>query len=99
MLKIIAAVGSLFALYIKFRLVAFAVKIAMFTAIYFLFKNTLQWTIDLITVKLELLSFPCMISYILNGLDIMTMINFGLSFYATVYISRFLLSLMTKIAI
>ena len=90
-------IAPLLALYVKFRLVAFGIKIVLFTAIYMLFKSTMQWVINYVLSKMNTLDFPCMISYIINSLDILPMINFALSIWATIYIGKFLLNLMTRI--
>ena len=93
---LVAFIAPLLALYVKFRLVAFAVKIVIFTAIYLTFKSTMQWVINIIFSKMQGLEFPCMISYVLNSLDIFPMVNFALSLMATIYIGRFLLSLLAR---
>ena len=93
---LVVLIAPLLALYVKFRLVAFAVKIIIFTSIYLVFKNTMQWVINIVFSKMNTLDFPCMVSYILNSLDIFPMVNFALSLMATIYIGRFLLNLLSK---
>lgn len=89
-------IAPLLALYIKFKLVSVTVKLLLFLSIYFSFKATMDWGLNQILSRLDTLNFPCMISYILNGLDVFTMINFALSFYATVYIGKFFYNSLTR---
>ncbi len=90
-------IAPLLALYVKFKLVAFGIRIALFMAVYALFKSTMQFVINYVVSRMNALDFPCMITYIINSLDILPMANFALSIWATIYIGKFLLNLMTKV--
>ena len=90
-------IAPLVALYIKFKLVQYAVKLALFLAIYLSFKSTLQWGINEIMTKIGVLNMPCMISYVLNSLDVFSMINFALSFFATIKIGKFFYNSLVKL--
>lgn len=88
----------LLALYKSFKVVAIAVKIAMFVMIYFSFKTVMEWGINTLMTKLGTVgTLPPMVAWILDQLQIMTMVNFGLSFLATIYIGKFFYSSITKI--
>lgn len=87
----------LLALYIKFKIAQFTLKVALFGLLYLFFKQGMEWSIAQIMGKLNGLNFPCMTTYILNSLDIFSMINFALSFYASVYISRFVYNNIIKL--
>ncbi len=90
------ALAPLVALYVKFKLVSFAVRLALFLVVFEAFKRTLNWGLLEITSKIGGISIPCTFSYILNSLDILTMITFGASFYASIAIGKFFYrSLMT----
>lgn len=75
---------------------SYAVKLILFGAVYLSFKGGMQWAIDTVMSKMGNADFPCMTSYILNSLDIFSMINFALSFYATVYLGRFFYNSIMK---
>ena len=90
-------IAPLLALYLKFRVVQFAFKLVLFGLVYTLFKNSMQFVITTIMTKMGTFELPCMASYILNSLDIFSMINFGLSVWGTIYIGRFLLNSFMKL--
>jgi len=81
--------SGLAVLYIKFKLISLAVKVMIFFAIYLSFKAALQETILLISSKMDALSYPCTVAFVLRELQIFDMINFAVSFYAMIYISKF----------
>ena len=90
-------ITPLLALYLKFKAAQFVIRIALFGIIYALFKDGMQYVIDTIMSKLNGINFPCMAAYVINGLDIFSMLNFALSLWATIYLGRFLLNFLTKL--
>lgn len=94
---VLAFIAPFLALYVKFRLVSFAIKASIFIIIYVSFKETMQWVINTVLVQMDGVTFPCMAAYIINSLDILPMANFALSVYATIYIGKFLYGLLIRI--
>ena len=90
-------IAPLLALYIKYRLVQMAVRLTLFLAVFTSFKVGVQWVVDVVMSKMGTLSLPCMASFIISQLDVINMINFGLSLYASIYIGRFFYSSITKL--
>ncbi len=90
-------IAPLLAMYVKFRLVSFAVKIVIFLAIYKTFQMSMSFIINLVISKMSVVQFPCMVSYIVNSLDIFPMINFALSVFATIYVGKFLLNMLQRL--
>lgn len=78
-------------LYIKYKMAQIAIRFILFVTIYTLFKEGMQYIINTVFARIMGLNFPCPIAFILNGLDIFSMINFALSIWATIYIGRFFL--------
>jgi len=90
-------IAPLMGLYIKYRLVQYAVKLMLFLAVYQAFKESMQYIINTIMSKVGVLNMPCMISFIMNELEIFTMINFALSVYGTIYIGKFFYNSIMKL--
>jgi len=90
-------IAPLMALYLKYKLFNFAIRLTLFLAVYVSFKNVMQWVIDTIMFKMGVINLPCMASYVMNQLDIFSMINFALSLYATIYIGKFFYNSIMKI--
>jgi hypothetical protein len=90
-------IAPLLTLYMKFKLVQFAVKLSLFGIIYLSFKQTMQWVINTVLGTLDAVQLPCMVSYVMNKLDMFSMINFALSFYATVYLGKFFYNQLTRL--
>ena len=93
----VIALKPLLALFLQAKLGLIALQIVIFGVIFTLFKQSMQFIMDLIFTKLGTLEFPCMVSYILNELDVFPMLNFGLSLWATIYIGRYLLTHLMKL--
>ena len=90
-------IAPLLALYVKYKLVNFAVRLTLFLAVFTAFKQGMQWVIDTVMSKMSGLNLPCMVSYIISSLDIMSMINFALSLWASIFIGRFFYNALTKL--
>lgn len=90
-------IAPLLALYVKYKLVNYAVRLALFLAVFTAFKQGMQFVVNSIMSKMGGLNLPCMVSYIISGLDIMSMLNFGLSLWGSIYIGRFFYNALTKI--
>ncbi len=89
-------IAPLMALYVKYKLVSFAVKLSLFMVIYFSFKATMSWAVETITSKLDVVNFGCTITYIINELEMFGMINFALSFWATIKVGKFFYNSIVK---
>lgn len=80
---------SLFTLFVKIKLLGIAFQLVIFMAIYQAFKWGMEESINIVLSRVDALSFPCTVLFILRELNIFEMLNFGLSFYAMVYTSKF----------
>jgi len=92
------AIGGALSLYLRYEVAAFVIKFAFFSSVFLLFKVAMQFIIDTVFSKMSALQLPCMASYIINSLDVLSMINFGLSLWATIYVGRYLLTHLMKMA-
>lgn len=90
-------IAPLLSLYLRYGVVQFGIKIALFTAIFGLFKSAMQFIITQVFGQVEALQLPCMASYIINSLDVLPMMNFALSLWGTIYIGKYLLNSMMKL--
>ena len=90
-------IAPLLALYVKYKLVNFAVRLTLFLAVFTAFKNGMQFIVNSVMSKMNGLDLPCMVSYIIASLDIMSMINFGLSLWGSIFIGRFFYNALTKL--
>ena len=90
-------IAPLLALYLKYVIMRFTVKLLLFMAVFISFKQGMQFVINTVMNKMDTTSFNCTTLYILNSLDIMSMINFGLSLWGTIYIGRFFYNSMMKL--
>ena len=91
------ALGSIVSLILQFKLLLYAVKLMLFMAIYLSFKSVMENAIQMVMSRIDNLEFPCMFAYILNELDVFSMLNFGLSFYAMIYVGKFFYNGLAKI--
>ena len=94
---LIALIAPLMALYLKYKVMQFAVKLILFMAVFTSFKQGMQFVINTIFSQMNGISFGCMSSYILDSLDVFPMLNFGLSLWATIYIGRFFYNSIMKV--
>ncbi len=88
--------APLFALYVKFRLFQIAIKVVIFGAIYYAFKVGFEKMLKILLDKIGAIHLDCTTLYILNSLDIFAMVNFAISFYAMVYLSKFFYVLASR---
>lgn len=82
-------IAPLLALYIKYKLFQWSIKLILFASIYIAFKQGMEFVLQTVLGKMVGLNFPCPIAFVMNGLDIFGMVNFALSLWATIYVARF----------
>ena len=93
----VVSIAPLMALYLKYRVVKFAASLMLFLALFSAFKMGMEFVIDTIMSKMTSLNFGCTASWIIQELDVMSMLNFGLSLWATIYIGRFFYNSVSKL--
>ena len=91
------AIVPLITLYMQYKLIQYSVKLLLFISIYMSFKMVMDNAIEMVMSRIDNLQFPCMTAYIMNSLDFFPMLNFGLSFYAMIYIGKFFYNSLVKL--
>lgn len=83
-------------LYLQYKLANLTFRFAFAGVVFTTFKSGLDFVIEYFLSKLSSLDFPCTASYILNELQIFTMLSFGLSIFVTIVTGRFILRVLLR---
>jgi hypothetical protein len=87
---ILALITPLIALYLKFRVANFLLKIALLEIIYIAYVSFSEYMINLLISLLTGQNFPCMLMHILDKLDIFPLLALVFSYMSTIALARFM---------
>jgi len=81
-------------LYIQYKIMRLAMQVLFLSTMFKVYTDALHFVMNYFLSRLGSLDFPCMFAFVLNELQIMAMIQYGLSIWISIATGRFTIRLL-----